>query len=50
MLALADAAGLSIAASLADNDSYRFFDAIGQLFKTGPTMTNVCDLQLTIIS
>ena len=50
VLALADAAGLSIAASLADNNSYRFFDAIGQLFKTGPTMTNVCDLQLTIIS
>ena len=49
VLALADAAGLSIAASLADNDSYRFFDAIGQLFKTGPTMTNVCDLQLTLI-
>ena len=49
VLALADAAGLSIAASLADNDSYRFFDAIGQLLKTGPTMTNVCDLQLTLI-
>lgn len=48
-LALADAAGLSAAASLADNDSYRFFDAIGQLLRTGPTMTNVCDLQLTLI-
>ncbi|MGO9484460.1 MAG: glycerate kinase [Rhodomicrobium sp.] len=50
MLALADAAGLSIAAGLANNDSYRFFSAIGQLFKTGPTMTNVCDLQLMLIS
>ncbi len=49
VLALADAAGLSIAARLADNDSYRFFDAIGQLFKTGPTMTNVCDLQIVLI-
>ena len=50
VLAQADAAGLSIAASLVVNDSYRFFDSIGQLFKTGPTMTNVCDLQLTLIS
>jgi hydroxypyruvate reductase len=49
VLALADAAALSIAASLADNDSYRFFEAVGQLFKTGPTMTNVCDLQLMLI-
>ena len=49
VLAMAEAAGLSIAASLADNDSYRFFDAIGQLFKTGPTMTNVCDLQIVLI-
>ena len=49
VLAQADAVGLSIARSLADNDSYRFFEAIGQLHKTGPTMTNVCDLQLTLI-
>jgi glycerate 2-kinase len=49
VLALAEAAGLSISASLADNDSYRFFDAIGQLFKTGPTLTNVCDLQVALI-
>jgi glycerate 2-kinase len=50
VLALARAAGLSIAASLADNDSHRFFGAIGQLFETGPTMTNVCDLQLALIT
>ena len=49
VLALADAAGLSIAASLAGNDSYRFFEAIGGLFKTGPTMTNVCDLQIVLV-
>ena len=49
VLAMADAAGLSIAASLADNDSYRFFEAIGQLFKPGPTMTNVCDLQIVLV-
>ena len=50
VLALADAAGLSIAGSLADNDSYRFFEAIGQLLKTGPTKTNVCDLQIVLIT
>lgn len=49
VLAQADAAGLSIAKSLASNDSYCFFDAIGRLLKTGPTMTNVCDLQLMLI-
>lgn len=49
VLEQADAAGLSIAASLTANDSYNFFDAIGQLLRTGPTMTNVCDLQIAII-
>jgi hydroxypyruvate reductase len=44
-----DAAGLSIARSLAANDSYRFFAGLGQLLKTGPTMTNVCDLQIMLI-
>ena len=29
---------------LANNDSYTFFDQLGQLFKTGPTRTNVMDL------
>jgi glycerate 2-kinase len=49
VLAQAEAAGLSIAQSLADNDSYNFFAAIGQLLKTGPTMTNVCDLQILLV-
>ena len=31
------------------NDSYRFFDRIGMLLKTGPTSTNVCDLQLVLV-
>ncbi|MFW6312544.1 MAG: glycerate kinase type-2 family protein [Spirochaetota bacterium] len=35
---------------LANNDSYRFFDAIGQLLRTGPTNTNVCDIQIALIS
>jgi hydroxypyruvate reductase len=49
-LAAAQAAGLSIDAFLANNDSYSFFDTIGQLVKTGPTMTNVCDLHMVLIS
>jgi hydroxypyruvate reductase len=42
-------AGLSIQEYLAANDSYNYFDKIGFLCKTGPTNTNVCDVQLTII-
>jgi glycerate 2-kinase len=34
---------------LADNDSYSFFSEIDGLLKTGPTNTNVCDLQILII-
>jgi len=50
VLDLARLAALSIPASLRDNDSYHFFDAIGQLLKTGPTMTNVCDLHMVLIT
>jgi glycerate 2-kinase len=35
----ARAAGLDPAAFLADNDSTGFFNAIGDLFSTGPTFT-----------
>ena len=38
--------GLDPAACLADNDSNRFFDALGDLIVTGPTGTNVGDLQV----
>ena len=34
---------------LADNDSYTFFDALGDLIRTGPTGTNVGDLQLLLV-
>ncbi len=34
---------------LDNNDSYRFFDAAGGLFKTGPTNTNVCDIHLALV-
>ncbi len=43
-------AGLSIRRHLDDNDAYSFFDSLGALFKTGPTNTNVCDLQLLIVT
>ena len=45
-LARARAAGLDAAQALASNDSYSFFDALGDLIKTGPTNTNVNDLML----
>lgn len=38
-----------IEASLADNDSYHFFEKYGALYKTGPTNTNVCDLQIVLV-
>lgn len=34
---------------LADNDSYRFFDALGDLLRTGPTRTNVMDVQILLV-
>jgi hydroxypyruvate reductase len=36
--------GLDPHAHLADNDAYPFFDALGDLVRTGPTGTNVNDL------
>jgi hydroxypyruvate reductase len=33
---------------LARNDSYHFFDALGDLIKTGPTRTNVMDVRLLL--
>ncbi|CCG39684.1 putative hydroxypyruvate reductase [Magnetospirillum molischianum DSM 120] len=45
----ARAAGLSLDAALCDNDSYAFFNAIDGLLRTGPTLTNVCDLQMVLI-
>lgn len=34
---------------LADNNAYAFFDAIGDLITTGPTGTNVGDLQVLLV-
>ena len=41
--------GLDSAAYLANNDSYSFFKEEGGLFITGPTGTNVMDLQIVLI-
>ena len=49
-LARANAAGLSPDGFLANNDAYRFFDALGDLIHTGPTGTNVGDLQIILLA
>ncbi len=36
-------------AHLKQNDAYHFFTNTGDLFKTGPTFTNVCDLQILLV-
>lgn len=41
--------GLDPRAYLENNDSYTFFDRVGRLLRTGPTNTNVCDLQILIV-
>jgi len=43
-MARARALGLDPVASLRENDAYPFFDALGDLIRTGPTGTNVNDL------
>ena len=48
-LARARAAGLDAAAFLADNDSYGFFNSIGDLVMTGPTYTNVNDFRALLV-
>jgi len=48
-LVRAQALGLNAPAFLANNDSYRFFEATGDLVKTGPTGTNVADVQLLLV-
>lgn len=51
--ALADGATLSrkpeAAAYLSRNDSYHYFESLGDLVKTGPTLTNVMDVHLILI-
>ena len=48
-LARARAAGFEPRAVLAAHDSYSLFDRIGDLVKTGPTLTNVNDFRAVLI-
>lgn len=41
--------GLDPALYLADNDSYRFFSRLDDLLITGPTRTNVMDMQIVLV-
>ena len=43
-------AGLTPQQYLDNNDSYNFFDRLNDLYKTGPTNTNVMDLRIVLIS
>ena len=43
------ARGLDAWAALEANDSYHFFDALGDLIRTGPTGTNVNDLLFVLV-
>lgn len=42
-------ASLDPKAALADNDSYQLLKDVGALLVTGPTNTNVCDIQVLIV-
>jgi glycerate 2-kinase len=48
-LARAEDAGINAKAMLADNDPWTFFDKIGDLLVTGPTLTNVNDFRAVLI-
>jgi len=45
----AAASGLDAKAHLADNDGYSFFSGLGDLVKTGPTLTNVNDFRAILV-
>jgi hydroxypyruvate reductase len=44
----ASALGMDPLLYLAENNAYPFFDALGDLLKTGPTGTNVMDIHLLL--
>jgi len=46
----AAAAGIDAQRHFDDNNTYAFFDALGDLVRTGPTDTNVGDLQVVLIA
>jgi hydroxypyruvate reductase len=45
----AEKAGLNAKAMLADNDPWTFFNGIGDLLVTGPTLTNVNDFRAVLV-
>jgi glycerate 2-kinase len=45
----AQALGMAAPEFLARNDSYHFFEPLGDLLKTGPTNTNVMDVRLILV-
>ncbi len=49
-IARAEAKNLDATMFLARNDAYRFLHATGDLLITGPTLTNVMDLQITLVA
>ena len=49
-VARAEKLGLNAADFLARNDSYHFFEPLGDLIKTGPTGTNVMDVRLALFA
>jgi hydroxypyruvate reductase len=48
-LARARKAGVDARRFLENNDSYRFFAALGDLIHTGPTKTNVMDIRVVLV-
>jgi hydroxypyruvate reductase len=48
-IARAEALGVNAKERLADNDGYGFFEALGDLVVTGPTLTNVNDFRALFI-
>lgn len=49
-LTRAKAAGVDARFFLAGHDSYTFFDSLGDLVRTGPTLTNVNDIRAILIT
>jgi len=41
---------INVASYISDNNSYRFFEKAGGLIKTGPTGTNVMDIQVLMLT
>jgi glycerate 2-kinase len=46
----AQAGGRSVQDALDDNDAYTFFESVGDLIRTGPTSTNVGDVQVAVVA